>query len=146
VLEPSFSPPVLNGLTQPGETIENMRALNDVSLTLIPVHLLLEPLMCSHKSTQDRMQPLICNQESNESPFLLSQSGCLFSPFKKTKGNQREGYSKQNRNESDDGSLRFSTATKYDAERVQLTSQFTKYRCQKPDGKRFSQRRCYQCS
>ena len=43
VCEPSFSPCVSNDLNQPVEAIENMHTLNDLSLTLIPAHLLREP-------------------------------------------------------------------------------------------------------
>ncbi len=39
----SFSLCVSNDLKQPVELIENMHILNDISLTLIPVHLLREP-------------------------------------------------------------------------------------------------------
>ena len=44
VFEQSFSLCVSNDLKQPVEPIENMHILNDISLTLIPVHLLREPL------------------------------------------------------------------------------------------------------
>src|SRR5229473_3631342 len=44
VLETSFSPQVFNELKRPVEPVESMDTLNDSCLTLIPVHLLLEPL------------------------------------------------------------------------------------------------------
>ena len=43
VFEPSFSLCVSNDLKQPVVPIENMHTLNDLSLTLIPAHLLREP-------------------------------------------------------------------------------------------------------
>jgi hypothetical protein len=43
MLESSFSPPVFIELKQPVEPVENTQTLNETSLTLIPVHLLLEP-------------------------------------------------------------------------------------------------------
>jgi hypothetical protein len=42
---PSFSPQLLHELTQPGEPAERMPPLKDSRLTLIFVHLLLEPLV-----------------------------------------------------------------------------------------------------
>jgi len=46
VLELSFSLCVSSDLKQPVEPIENMHILNDISLPLIPVHLLRKPQNC----------------------------------------------------------------------------------------------------
>src|SRR5712692_5720461 len=50
VLEASFSPQVFSELKWPVEPVESLDTLNDSCLTLIPVHLLLEPLISKFTS------------------------------------------------------------------------------------------------
>lgn len=49
-LELPFSPFVFSVLKQPVEPVKNTRILDETSLTLIPVHLLLEPLFVISRS------------------------------------------------------------------------------------------------